>query len=176
MSEVPVNEQHQQQPQFERAYAAPPHRRFADEERAWSQLYAAVLQGQPSTAEEVIKALDADPKAKQLRLALYTHAKTTLRKQKASDISKQRVASFLRTVLAFLVLGPIRLLRWMFSNGADVAVEMLPPVRKEPAASRTSALKRDPDFAKAQTRFGSGSDSAQSTPPAVEESRGSKAA
>lgn len=176
MSEAHVNEQHQQQAQPERTYPEPPSRRFADEDRAWSQLYAAVLQGQPSTAEEVIKALDADPKSKHVRLALYTHAKTTLRKQKAAEARQQRIAAFLRTVLTVLVVGPIRLLRSMLSTSADVAVEMLPPVRREPAASRTTALKQDPDFAQAQTRFGSGSDGAQSAAPAVEESRGSKAA
>lgn len=176
MSEAPVHELHHQPAQPERTPYVPPSRRFADEDRAWSQLYAAVLQGQPSTAEEVIKALDADPKAKQLRLALYTHAKTSLRKQKASEARQQRIASFLRTVLTFVVLGPIRLLRSVLSNGAHVAVEMLPPVRREPATVRTSALKRDPDFAQAQTRFGSGSDGAQSAAPAAEESRSAKAA
>jgi hypothetical protein len=176
MSEAAVHEQHHQPAHLERTPYMPPSRRFADEDRAWSQLYAAVLQGQPSTAEEVIKALDADPKAKQLRLALYTHAKTSLRKQKASEARQQRIASFLRMVLAFVVLGPIRLLRSVLSNGADVAVEMLPPARREPATARVNALKRDPDFAKAQTRVGSGSDGAQSSAPAAEESRGAKAA
>lgn len=176
MSETPVHDQHHEPAQPERSYPVPPGRRYADEDRAWSQLYSAVLQGQPSTAEEVIKALDADPKAKQLRLALYTHAKTTLRRQKASEARQQRIALFLRSVLTFIVIGPIRLLRSMLSNGAGVAVEMLPPVRREPATVRAPALKRDLDFAQAQTRFAPPSEDAQSASPAAEESRRSNAA
>jgi hypothetical protein len=179
MSEAPVNEQHpHQHPQLaqpERTQPVPPGRRFADEDRAWSQLYSAVLQGQPSTAEEVIKALDADPKAKHLRLALYTHAKTTLRKQKASQLRHQRIASALNSVLDFLFLAPIRLLRPMLSNGAAVAVEMMPAAKREPAKARAPVLQTEPSFVNAKQRFAAGAEA----PPAEvvpEESQGAKAA
>ena len=133
MSEVSVNDPHQPPAQPERTPCVPEGRRFADEDRAWTQLYCAVLQGNPSTAEEVIEALDADPQSKHSRLALYTQAKTALRKHEAAEARKQRIAAFLRTALTMPVLGPIRLLHSMLSTSADVAVDMLPPARREPA-------------------------------------------
>src|SRR4029453_171078 len=127
MSEALSNEQHQPQP---RQYTAPPNRRYAEEDRAWSQLYAAI--GQTSTAEEVVKQLDADPQSKRIHLALYIRAKTTLREQKAADARVERIGAFVRHALDFIVLGPLRLLRAALSLGASVAVEAMPPVRREP--------------------------------------------
>jgi hypothetical protein len=153
MSQPPVNDHHEPQAQPERTQPVSPGRKYVDEDRAWSQLYTAVLQGQPSTAEEVVNALDADPKAKHFRLALYTHAKTTLRKQKASQLRKQRIASFLNSVLAVLFLSPMRQLRLMLSNSTDVAVEMLPSGKAEPAKARASVLHIDPTFVESKQKF-----------------------
>ena len=61
MSEALDNEQ---QP---RPIQSAPRRRSADEDRAWSQLYAAIYQA--SAAEEVVKQLDADLQSKRNHLA-----------------------------------------------------------------------------------------------------------
>jgi hypothetical protein len=176
MPEAPIQVQHQQSALPERTSYQPQGRRSAEEDGAWVRLYAAVLQGEPSAAEEVIKALDADPKSKHFRLALYTQAKTALRKRKAIDARNQRIASFLRLALTIVVLGPIRSLRSLLSNGGGVAVEMLPPANWEPARARASALKKDPDFARSKQRFDAGAEGAPPAAAAAEESRGAKAA
>ena len=148
--------------------------RTVDEDRAWAQLYASV--GQASTAEEVVRQLDVDAQARHSHLALYLRAKTTLRERKAVEARNQRIGAFVRSVVAFLVVGPFRLLRSMLSSGADVAVEVLPPVRRDPAKVRVSALTKDPEFAKAAERFTSSGASTAPTTGENEESRGAKAA
>ena len=171
MSEALSNEQHQLQP---RPYTPAPNRRYAEEDRAWSQLYAAI--GQTSTAEEVVKQLDADLQAKRTHLALYIRAKTTLREQKAADARIERIGAFVRHALDFVVLGPLRLLRTTLSLSAGVAVEAMPPVRREPAKARTSVLRCDPDFAHAKDRFASGADVPGTAASEAGESRSAKAA
>ena len=57
-----------------------------------------------------------------------------------------------------------------------VAVEMLPPARRDPAKVRVSALTRDPEFAKAAERFTATADGATPIAGQHEESRGAKAA
>lgn len=171
MPEALSNEQHQPEP---RRYTPAPNRRYAEEDRAWSQLYAAI--GQTSTAEEVVKQLDADLQSKRSHLALYIRAKTTLREQKAADARIERIGAFVRHALDFMVLGPLRLLRAALSLGASVAVEAMPPVRREPARARTSALRSDPDFAHAKGRFTSGVDVAGAAAGETGESRSAKAA
>jgi hypothetical protein len=171
MSEALSNEQHQPQP---RQYTPAPNRRYAEEDRAWSQLYAAI--GQTSTAEEVVKQLDADLQSKRTHLALYIRARTTLREQKAADVRNQRIGAFLRDALDLMVLGPLRLLRAALTFGAGVAVEALPPVRREPAKARTSVLRSDPDFAHAKDRFASGADVPGTAASEAGESRSAKAA
>ena len=66
-------------------------RRTAEDDRAWAQLYASV--GQASTAEEVVKQLDADAQTRRSHLALYLRAKTTLRERRIADARSQRIAS-----------------------------------------------------------------------------------
>ena len=153
-------------------------RRTADEDRAWAQLYASV--GQAATAEEVVKQLDADAEARRSHLALYLRAKTTLRERRVADTRNQRIAAFVRTfarsVVAIVVVGPFRLLRSLLSTGSDVAVEMLPPARRDPAMARVSTFTRDPEFAKAAERFTATADGAPPIAGQHEESRGAKAA
>ena len=156
-------------------------RRTADEDRAWAQLYASV--GQAATAEEVVKQLDADAEARRSHLALYLRAKTTLRERRVADVRNQRIASFVMTfarsvvaIVANLVMGPFRLLRSLLSTGSDVAVEMLPPARRDPAKARVSTLTRDPEFAKAAERFTATADGATPIAGQHEESRSAKAA
>jgi hypothetical protein len=145
-------------------------RRSPEEDRAWARLYSDI--GRPATAEEVIRQLDADPQAKQSHLALYLNAKATLRRSKAVEARNQRIGAFVRTVIAFAIVAPLRLLRSGLSGSADVAVEMLPPVRREPAGTRARALRSDPDFAKTREHFGAGDGSAADSP----KSRDAKAA
>ena len=148
--------------------------RTVEEDRAWAQLYASV--GQASTAEEVVKQLDADAQARHSHLALYLRASTTLRERKAAEARNQRIGAFVRSIVAFLVIAPFRLLRSMLSSGSDVAVEMLPPARRDPAKGRASALTRVPEFAKAAERFTASMDGTATPAGQHEESRGAKAA
>lgn len=170
MTEAHDIEQHL--PLQQRPHGHGSQRRYVEEDRAWSQLYTAI--GQPSTAEEVVKQLEADPQAKRTHLALYIRAKTTLREQKAVDARNQRIGSFVRTALALVVLGPFRWLRSFRSFAAGVAVETLPPVRREPARSRANSLRGDPDFAPAKDRFTAAGEGAAAGE--VGDSRGAKAA
>jgi len=150
-------------------------RRSADEDRAWSQLYAAVRQ--PSTAEEVVKHLNADPATKRSHMALYIHASTTLREQKAVTARNQRIGAFVRLTVITVVFGPFRMLRRIWNAGRDVAVEAMPPVRREPAASRTPALRNDPAFAQATQAFESeAADSSTGQATNQDQSRRAKAA
>jgi hypothetical protein len=151
-----------------------PNRRTAEEDRAWAQLYASV--GQAATAEEVVKQLDADVPARHCHLALYLRARTTLRERKAIEARNQRIGAFVRSVVAFLVIGPFGLLRSMLSSGSDVAVEMLPPARRDPAKVRVRSLTSDPEFARAAERFAASADGVAPTAEQQEESRGAKAA
>ena len=148
--------------------------RTVEEARAWAQLYASV--GQAPTAEEVVKQLDADAEARRSHLALYLRAKTTLRERRAADARNQRIGAFVRSVVTIVVVGPFRVLRSLMSTGSDVAVEMLPPARRDPAKARVSTLTRDPEFAKAAERFTATADGATPIAGQDEESRGAKAA
>ena len=148
--------------------------RTVEEDRAWAQLYASV--GQASTAEEVVKQLDVDAQALHSHLALYLRAKTTLRERKAVEARNQRIGAFVRSVVAIVVVGPFRLLRSLLSTGSDVAVEMLPRARRDPAKARVSTLTRDPEFAKAAERFTVAADGATPIAGQHEESRSAKAA
>ena len=148
--------------------------RTVEEDRAWAQLYASV--GQASTAEEVVKQLDVDAQARHSHLALYLRAKTTLRERKAVEARNQRIGAFVRSVVTLLVVGPFRLLRSVLSSSTDVAVEMLPPARRDPAKVRVNALTRDPEFARAAERFAASAAGVAPTAGQHEESRGAKAA
>ena len=168
MSEAP---EHAQQP---RPLDPEQSRRTVEEDRAWAQLYASV--GQAATAEEVVKQLDADAEARRSHLALYLRAKTTLRERRVADARNQRIGAFVRSVVTIVVVGPFRVLRSLMSTGSDVAVEMLPPARRDPAKARVSTLTRDPEFAKAAERFTATADGATPIAGQHEESRGAKAA
>lgn len=102
------------------------------------------------------------------------------RKRQVADARGQRIASlvrtFVRSVVAIVVIGPFRLLRSLLSTSGGVAVEMLPPARRDPAKVRVSALTRDPEFAKAAERFTTTADGATPIAGQHEESRGAKAA
>jgi hypothetical protein len=151
-----------------------PNRRSVEEDRAWAQLYASV--GQASTAEEVVRQLDADAQARHDHLALYLRAKTTLRERKVIEARHQRIGAFVRSVVTLVVIGPMRLLRSLLSSGGEVAVEMLPPTRRDPAKARVRSMTGDPEFTRAAERFAASADGA--APPAgqPEASRGAKAA
>ena len=136
-------------------------RSTTEEDRAWSQLYAAIHQ--PSAAEEVTRQLDADLQSKRNHLALYIRAKTTLRERKAEEARNQRIASFVRQVLTALVVVPVRALRNVLATSMSIALAMLPPVRREPAQVRSKALKSDPNYARAKDRFVSGAEGAAGT-------------
>ena len=151
-----------------------PNRRTAEEDRAWAQLYASV--GQAATAEEVVNQLDADAEARRSHLALYLRAKTTLRERRIADARNQRIGAFVRSVVTIVVVGPFRVLRSLMSTGSDVAVEMLPPARRDPAKVRVRSLTSDPEFARAAERFAASADGVAPTAGQHEESRGAKAA
>ena len=172
MSEAPENAQPPAQ------FNPRSNRRTAEEDRAWAQLYASV--GQAATAEEVVRQLDADAEARRSHLALYLRAKTTLRERRVADARNQRIGAsvrtFVRSVVAILVVGPVRLLRSLLSTGSDVAVETIAPARRDPAKARVSTLTRDPEFAKAAERFTATADGATPIAGQQEESRGAKAA
>jgi hypothetical protein len=126
-----------------------------EEDRAWALLYASV--GRDSTAEEVVRQLDADAQARQSHLALYLRAKTTLREHKAAEARSQRIGAavqwVLRSAVTLLVIGPIRLLRSVLSSGTDVAVGMLPSVSRRSAKERVGTSKKEPAFARTAERF-----------------------
>lgn len=124
----------------------------------------------------MVKQLDADAPARHCHLALYLRARTTLRERKVIEARNQRIGAFVRSVVAFLVIGPFRLLRSMLSSGSDVAVEMLPPARRDPAKVRVRSLTSDPEFARAAERFAASADGVAPTAGQHEESRGAKAA
>ncbi len=172
MSEAPENTQPPAQ------FNPGSNRRTAEEDRAWAQLYANV--GQAATAEEVVKQLDADTEARRSHLALYLRARTTLRERRVADARNQRIGAsvrtFVRSVVAILVVGPVRLLRSLLSTGSDVAFKTIAPARRDPATARVSTLTRDPEFAPAAERFTATTDGATPMATQHEDSRGAKAA
>lgn len=151
-----------------------PNRRSVEEDRAWAQLYASV--GQAATAEEVVRQLDADIQARHDHVALYLRAKTTLRERKVIEARHQRIAAFVRSVVALVVIGPLRLLRSLLSFVRQVALEMLPPARRDPAKVRVRSLTGDPEFTRAAERFAASAEGAAQTAAQPEASRGAKAA
>jgi hypothetical protein len=99
-----------------------------------------------------------------------------LRERKAAEVRNQRIGAFVRSAVTLLVIGPLSLLRSLLSSGTDVAVEMLPPARRDPAKVRVSALTRDPEFARAAERFAASADGTAPAAGQLDESRGAKAA
>jgi hypothetical protein len=157
---------------------ARPDRRAAEEDRAWAQLYASV--GQAATAEEVVRQLDGDAQARHSHLALYLRARTTLRERKLAEVRNQRIGAVARSVVAWLVIDPLHLLRSVLRSvlwsGTDVALQVLAPARRDPARVRVTALSRDPEFASAAERFTAATQDRPAVARQNEESRGAKAA
>lgn len=154
-----------------------PNRREAAEDRAWAELYASV--GRVCTAEEVVKQLDADTECRRSHLALYLRARATLRERRVADARNQRIGVFVRSTVMIVAAGPLhilRLLRALLSNAGEIAVQMLPTARRNPAKARVSTLTRDPEFASAAGRFMATADGAEPIAPEREDSRGAKAA
>ena len=84
------------------------------------------------------------------------HAQAFVREQKVSEARNQRVGAFVRTVLTFVVMGPLRFVANAYVAIRDVAVASMPPAQKEPAAARARGLKNDPEFASSTDLFSSG--------------------
>ncbi len=130
-------------------------RMAVEEDRAWALLYASVSRA--STAEEVVKQLDADAQARQSHLALYLRARTTLREQKAAEMRNQRIGAavqcVLRSAVTLLIIGPVRLLRSVLSSGSGVAVGMLASASTQSAKDRVRTSKKAPAFARTEERF-----------------------
>jgi hypothetical protein len=118
--------------------------RSVEEDRAWAGLYAAI--NQPSTAEEVVKHLDADQQSKRHHLALYIRAKTTLRERRLKVARAQRLAALIRMAVAVLVVAPVRLVAEEYVLIRDALLADLPAARWEPAAARARSLRSDPAF------------------------------
>ena len=138
-----------------RPFGTPLNRLAVDEDRAWALLYASV--GRASTAEEVVKQLDADAQARQSHLALYLRARTTLREHKAAEARNQRIGALVRWVLrsavTLLIIGPVHLLRSVLSSGSGVAVGMLASASTQSAKDRVRTSKKEPAFARTEDRF-----------------------
>jgi hypothetical protein len=149
-------------------------RREADENRAWAILYSAI--NQASAAEEVVRQLDAEPSCKRSHVALYIRAKTTLREQKAADARHQRIAAAIRQAASFVFVTPFHWLRSLQSASKSVAIELLPPIHREPARARTPSLKRDPDFTSAKGRFRSAANAEEPSGAESAEAPAAKAA
>jgi hypothetical protein len=127
--------------------------RFVEEDRAWGALYLAVHR--PSTAEEVVKHLDADPQTKRSHLALYILARSTLRERKACQARTRRIAAIVRAFPAVLVYGPLRLLVSEYALIRDALLAALPAVQWQPTATCPRRLKADPELALSTDLFGS---------------------
>jgi hypothetical protein len=127
--------------------------RSAEEERAWAALYSAIHR--PSTAEEVVRHLDADPQAKRSHLALYIMARATLRERRASQARTRRIAAIVRVFPAVLVYGPLRLLVSEYALIRDALLAALPALKWQPTATCPRRLKADPEFALSTDLFGS---------------------
>ena len=107
---------------------------------------------------------------------LWMRGLENLRERRVADARNQRIGAFVRSVVTIVVVGPFRLLRSLLSTGSDVAVEIFPPSRRDPAKVRDNALTRDPEFAKAAERFRATADGAIPIAGQHEESRSAKAA
>ncbi len=126
-------------------------RRAVEEDNAWARLYRDI--DQPSTAEEVVKYLKANPEAMKSQMPLYVLALGTIRRDKLATERKKFLARLLRQIVIQCVIVPAvatwNALRWLFSSGADVAMEAFPSTAVSPAVARVNALKNDPDIAPA---------------------------
>lgn len=138
------------QPQ-ERSNAPRYPRRNLEEDRAWIHVYRDA--NDPSVAAEVVKHLESDDELKRAHTALYLRCKQAVRRQKLVEERNKRIGSFMRLVITAVVFGPFRAMRSMWSAGTDIAVEVLPEARREPATPRVQRLQKEPEFAHAKSTF-----------------------
>jgi hypothetical protein len=122
-----------------------------EEERAWVRFYRQV--GQAEIAAEVLAQLDADAQARHDHLALYLSCRESLRAHKARTQRNKRIGQFVRQACRVLVAEPLRALRQKVSRAIELLVECLPETRREPAAAKVRALRRDADIAQAHAAF-----------------------
>lgn len=131
-------------------------RRFGvdfEEEKAWVSFYSRV--GNPAIATEVMNQLESDPEMKRTHLALYLRCKETLRTQKARLARNKRIGQFVRMLSSAMFVAPVIAIQRLLRQSGEVAVECLPNVASEPAARRVRSLTKEPEFAQAQSEFGS---------------------
>ena len=130
-------------------------RRFGvdfEEEKAWVGFYRNV--GNPAIAIEVMNQLESDPAMKRMHLALYLRCKESLRAHKARQARNKRIGQFVRMLLHAGFAVPVIAVRHLLRQGGEIAVECLPEVVKEPAATRVHRLSKEPGFAQAKSAFG----------------------
>lgn len=135
-------------------------RRYADEDKAWSDLYRSIKD--PAAAAEVVEHLESDEQTLRQHTALYLRSRETLRRERARVARNQRMGQVIRAAfaaLASLFAGARRAAR----NGGDVALEVLAPEgaeptgtarakksRVEPAIRRARELAKTKEFAPVQ--------------------------
>jgi hypothetical protein len=149
-------------------------RHTAEEDRAWFHLYRGA--NQPSVAHEVVQHLDSDPEAKRCHLALYLRCRETLRAHKARQARNQRIGAFVRTLLVAIFVVPLRALRMLAAHSGEVALELLPDIRQEPAQRRLQRLRKTRPFAQAEAQFREPSSTEQVAQEQAKSSRDTKAA
>lgn len=150
-------------------------RHDAEEDRAWFHLYRDA--GKPSAAREVVHILDADPQERRSHYALYLRCRQTLREQKARQVRNQRIAAFVRLALAAVFVSPWRALRLLVTRGSEIALELLPQTRQEPASQQLRRLRKSTAFAKASAGYQAPAKCEPAAPGEQETaSRGTKAA
>lgn len=148
-------------------------RRFGvdfQEEKAWISFYRRA--GNPDIAAEVMQQLESDPDLKRTHLALYLCCKESLRKDKARQARNKRIAQGIRGLLHAVFVAPVSALVRLVHHGADIAVECLPEVAKEPAARRLHKLAIKSEFVQAQSAFGDAAVPAARQPEASSSSAG----
>jgi hypothetical protein len=123
-----------------------------EEARAWVGFYQRVG-SDPAVAAEVMAQLEADPEMKRAHLALYLCCKQSLRTHKANAARNKRIAQFVRWMAHGLVIVPAQALSKAMRQGRDIAVECMPEVAREPALPQVKRLRKEAEFAQAQSSF-----------------------
>lgn len=126
-------------------------RHNAEEDRAWFHLYRDA--GKPSAAREVVQILDADPDERRAHYALYMICRQTLREQKAREARNQRIAAFVGMMLAAVFVSPWRALRTLATRSGEIALELLPETRQEPAVQQLRRVRKSKTFAQASSDY-----------------------
>ena len=108
-----------------------------EEEKAWIGFYRRVRE--PYIAQAVVELLSADADLKKTHLALFLRCNETLRIARERQARAKRIGGFVRWVCAGLVCGPIRGVRNLTRESAQVAAECLPEVQ-EPAKEQVRRI------------------------------------